>query len=152
MTDQLPKVICADCALKVNDIFEFHQKVLETENMFLELLKIVPKQEEISLNNVNIINEIHGNISRLTNGIDSIDYSNVTSHDNIHKIAVDLSVDDQVNSQEDLTRTEADIEVGDFQLDGETVRIVDEQMREVHSFLSNESVCVLFYFYNFYSY
>lgn len=131
MTDQLPKVICAECALKVNDIFEFHQKVLETENMFMEMFKIIPKQEDISLDDDTVLNEIHGNISRITNGIDNIHYSNVTTHNSIHKIGSDISINEQVNSQEQMTHTDTDIGVSDFQLDGETVRIVDEQMREV---------------------
>lgn len=131
MTDQLPKVICGECALKVNDIFDFHQKVLETESMFMEMLKIVPKEEHISLSNDTVLNEIHGNLNKLTNGINNIHYPDIATHDNIHKITAEITVDQQVSSQEELTQAEADIEVSDFQLDGETVRIVDERMREV---------------------
>ena len=122
ITDQLPKVVCEDCAFKVDEIFNFREKVLQTENMFRQMLKTIAKKEVDALNNVNI-NVIRGNIERLSNGIDD---KLIPVMDN-----VELNDREPVSTQEEMNREETDIEVAGFHIDGETVRMVNEQMREV---------------------
>ncbi|XP_043272210.1 zinc finger protein 260-like isoform X2 [Venturia canescens] len=83
MDDQLPKIVCATCAYKLDQMFDFREKCLHTESLFMEMLK-----------------EIKG--------------------------------DEQVVSQEEIGSQENDIEVAGMHcLDGETVRMVDEHIREV---------------------
>jgi hypothetical protein len=137
MTDQLPKIICEECAFKLDEFFDFREKVLQTEGIFIQMLKSITKEEVNALNSVTI-NEIQGNMDRLTNSINEIQNANVARHNvqnRIHAISVidnmDLSERQQVVTQEEMSREEADIEVTDFHLDGDTVRMVDEQMREV---------------------
>ncbi|XP_011499854.1 PREDICTED: zinc finger protein 519-like [Ceratosolen solmsi marchali] len=144
MTDQLPKIICEECAFKLDEFFDFREKVLQTEGIFIQMLKSISKQEVNSLDNVTI-NEIQGNMDRLTDTINEIQNSNVTRHNvqnGIHAISVidnmGLSERERVVTQEEMSREETDIQVTGFHLDGDTVRMVDEQMREV----SNQEIAM----------
>lgn len=153
MSDQLPKVICNECAFKVDELFDFREKVLQTEDMFMEMLKTISKQEVSPLDSATI-KEIQEDIGRLTNGIHDMQNTNISRHNmqnGIHEIPVidniGLPNREQVVTQEEMNREETDIEVAGFHLDGETVRMVNEQMREVLQFFiikilirSNKSV------------
>lgn len=143
MSDQLPKVICEQCAFKVDELFEFREKVLQTEDMFMEMIKTVIKQDVSSLGRITNY-EIQENMDRLTNDIHEMQNSNITRHNvqnDIHTIptmdSIGLTDREQVITEEELNREETGIEVATFHLDGETVRIVDAQMREVRIFLSS---------------
>lgn len=132
ITDQLPKVVCQECFSKVEELFDFREKVLQTEGMFMEMLKQIAKEAEDEIDEATIT-EIES-----INSINEMQDSNITRHtvqNGIHSIPVieniSLTSREPVVSQDDLSREEADIGVADFHLDGETVRMVNEQMREV---------------------
>lgn len=133
MSDHLPKVICEDCAFKVDEFFNFRAKVLQTEDMFLQMMKAITKQEVNSLDHHIDIKKLRGNMDRLANGLDEIQNPSITRQNGIHSIStmdnIVLPDTEPVLAQEEITRE--DIEVADFHLDGDTVRLVDEQMREV---------------------
>ncbi|XP_031783060.1 zinc finger protein isoform X1 [Nasonia vitripennis] len=137
MSDQLPKVICNECAFKVDELYDFREKVLQTEGMFMEMLKTISKQDVSPLDSVTL-KEIQEGIGRLTNSIHDMQNTNISRHDvqnGIHAIPVINNIGlpnrEQVVTQEEMNREETDIEVAGFHLDGETVRMVNEQMREV---------------------
>lgn len=49
MTDQLPKVVCEECAYKLDQLFDFREKCLHTEGMFMEMLKEIAKNEVVHI-------------------------------------------------------------------------------------------------------
>ena len=134
MSDHLPKVICEDCAFKVDELFNFREKVLQTEDMFMQMLKDMTKPDTNSMDNI-VISGIHENVNRLTNDIqNSNDMSSNHVQNDIHTLSVidNIGITDreQSVSHEEMSR-EGDMEVHGFHLDGDTVRMVDEQIREV---------------------
>ncbi|XP_066599427.1 zinc finger protein 260-like [Prorops nasuta] len=147
MTDQLPKVVCEECAYKLDQLFDFREKCLHTEDMFMEMLKEISKEEvvhisEHSLNNVGSISigRIKSTINEIQNNLDSVqNHSSVPSCEagerTMHTMHVmdemDLAGGEQVVSQEEIAQDNT-IEVTDIAcLDGDTVRMVDEHIREV---------------------
>ena len=139
MTDQLPKVVCEDCAYKLDQLFDFREKCLHTEGMFMEMIKAITKEETIErLNDVEELPVIQNNLSNLGNNLETIEeiQKHINSKRNfengdddaIHTIQVmneiDLVGGEQV-VQEDMGHEENDIEVTGIDcLDGETVRMV----------------------------
>nr|XP_050866804.1 zinc finger protein ZFP2-like [Vespula vulgaris] len=148
MTDQLPKVVCEECAYKLDQLFDFREKCLHTEGMFMEMLKEISKDETVHISEHGLeevdemsMNRIQRNIDRIQNDIEDVqNRTSVVSHESgettIHTMQVmdemDLAGDEQVVSQEDIGQQDHDMEVTDIDcLDGETVRMVDEHIREV---------------------
>ncbi|XP_058804670.1 zinc finger protein 260-like [Phymastichus coffea] len=139
MTDQLPKVICQECFSKVEELFDFREKVLQTEGMFMQMLKAIAKVDH-DINNVTM-----DDIQSISN-INSIQNSSVARHsvrNVIHSIPVidninSMSSREQDENQDDLSQEETDLEVTAFHLDGETVRMVNEQITEV----SNQEIAM----------
>ena len=145
MDDQLPKVVCGDCAFKLDQLFDFREKCLHTEEMFLEMLKEITKQE------VNM--EHHLDIETIRNEMESIpanieeiqNHANGNPHNSgetIHTLQVmddmDLAGGEQVVTQEEIGHQEGELEVGDIHcLDGATVRMVDEHIRDVSTIISS---------------
>lgn len=148
MTDQLPKVVCEECAYKLDQLFDFREKCLHTEGMFMEMLKEISKEETVHMSEHGLeevdemsMNRIQRNIDRIQNDIEDVqNRTNVVSHESgettMHTMQVmdemDLAGDEQVVTQEDISQQDHDMEVTDIDcLDGETVRMVDEHIREV---------------------
>jgi len=143
LTDQLPKVVCEECAFKLDQLFDFREKCLHTEGMFMEMLKEISKEEvvHISEHDLASVNNM-GTIQRNLNSI-QINNENVQSHSavaheatesTIHTMQVmdemDLAGGEQVITQEEMGPQDSDIQDIDC-LDGDTVRMVDEHIREV---------------------
>jgi len=139
LTDQLPKVICEECAYKLDQLFDFREKCLHTEGMFMEMLKEIGKDEIVHISEHDLNNM--GTIQRNLNSI-QINNENVQSHSavtheatesTIHTMQVidemDLAGGEQVVTQEEMGQQDADIQSIDC-LDGDTVRMV-EHIREV---------------------
>jgi len=139
LTDQLPKVICEECAYKLDQLFDFREKCLHTEGMFMEMLKEIGKDEIVHISEHDLNNM--GTIQRNLNSI-QINNENVQSHSavaheatesTIHTMQVidemDLAGGEQVVTQEEMGQQDADIQGIDC-LD-DTVRMVDEHIREV---------------------
>ena len=77
MTDQLPKVVCEECAYKLDQLFDFREKCLHTEGMFMEMLKEIAKNEVVhiskqDLEEVEEMNRIQRNINRIQNNIENV--------------------------------------------------------------------------------
>lgn len=140
MTDQLPKVVCGDCAFKLDELFDFHEKCLHTEGMFMEMLKEIGKEEVVHISEHNLasvddISRIQRNLNNMQNNIEDVQ-SHDAAESTIHTMQVidemDLDGGEQVVSQEEVGQQDADIQVTGIDcLDGDTVRIVDEHIREV---------------------
>ncbi|KAK9300288.1 hypothetical protein QLX08_006966 [Tetragonisca angustula] len=144
MTDQLPKVVCEECAYKLDQLFDFREKCLHTEGMFMEMLKEIAKQEIVriskrDLEEVEEMKRIQRNINRIQNDMENVQ-SHVTTQETaeptIHTMQVmdeiDLAAGEQVVTQEEMGQQDTDIEVTGIDcLDGDTARMVDEHIREV---------------------
>lgn len=146
MTDQLPKVVCEECAYKLDQLFDFREKCLHTEGMFMEMLKEIAKDEVVHISEHDLdeveemsMSRIQRNIERIQNNIDDVQShvaSQETAESTIHTMQVmdemDLAAGEQVVTQEEIAQQDADIEVTGIDcLDGDTVRMVDEHIREV---------------------
>lgn len=145
MTDQLPKVVCEECAYKLDQLFDFREKCLHTEGMFMEMLKEIAKGQVVriskqDLEEVEEMNRIQRNIDRIQNNIEDVQNhvnSQETGETAIHTMQVmdeiDLAGGEQVVTQEEIGQQDTDIEVTGIDcLDGDTVRMVDEHIREVN--------------------
>lgn len=146
MTDQLPKVVCEECAYKLDQLFDFREKCLHTEGMFMEMLKEIAKEEAVHISEHDLeeveemnINRLHRNIEGIRTNIEDVQ-SHVSARDageaTIHTMQVmdemDLAGGEQVVTQEEIGQQDTDIEVAGIDcLDGDTVRMVDEHIREV---------------------
>ncbi|EZA50182.1 hypothetical protein DMN91_001830 [Ooceraea biroi] len=145
LTDQLPKVVCEECAFKLDQLFDFREKCLHTEGMFMEMLKEIGKEDvvhisEHDLASVNNMGTIQRNLNNIQmNGEDVQSHTTVVheaAESTIHTMQVmdemDLAGGEQVVSQEEIGQQDADIQVTGIDcLDGDTVRMVDQHMREV---------------------
>ena len=151
MTDQLPKVVCEECAYKLDQLFDFREKCLHTEGMFMEMLKEIAKEEVVrmskhDLEEVNEMNKIQSSINRMQNSIEDVQshvVSQETREATMHGMQVmdemDLAGGEQVVTQEEIGQQDTGIEVTGIDcLDGDTVRMVDEHMQEV----SNHQIAV----------
>ncbi|XP_076239749.1 uncharacterized protein LOC143182575 [Calliopsis andreniformis] len=151
LTDQLPKVVCEECAYKLDQLFDFREKCLHTEGMFMEMLKEIAKEEVVSiskhdLDEVEEMNTIQRNIEKIQSNIEEVQNhvaSQETEEAAIHTMQVmddmDLAGGEQVVTQEDIGQQDTGIEVTGIDcLDGTTVRMVDEHMQEV----SNHQIAV----------
>lgn len=135
MTDQLPKVVCEDCAYKLDQLFDFREKVLHTEGMFIEMLKEITKEEVATIERLNAVEDladIQNNLDMTSNlEIEDIHKHVNSANENaetIHTIVMDemsLTGGDQVVVQEDMSHRENEIQVTGIDcLDGETVQMV----------------------------
>ncbi|XP_018044900.1 PREDICTED: zinc finger protein 480-like isoform X2 [Atta colombica] len=143
LTDQLPKVICEDCAFKLDQLFDFREKCLHTEGMFMEMLKEIGKDEivhlsEHALASVNNMGTIQRNLTNIQINNENVQSHSAVAHETtestIHTMQVmdemDLAGGEQVVTQEEMSQQDTDIQGIDC-LDGDTVRMVDEHIREV---------------------
>ncbi|XP_020278456.1 zinc finger protein 813-like isoform X2 [Pseudomyrmex gracilis] len=143
VTDQLPKVICEGCASKLDQWFDFREKCLETEEIFIKMLKEIGKEDivhmtDYDLTGVNNISTIQINSEDVRN---HSAIAHETSDTTIHTMQVmdemDLAGGEQVVTQEEISQ-DADIQVAGIDcLDGDTVRMV-EHMQEV----SNHQIAI----------
>ncbi|XP_015589654.1 zinc finger protein 260 [Cephus cinctus] len=145
MTDQLPKVVCEECAYKLDQLFDFREKCLHTEGMFMKMLKEISKDDVVhidhNLEEVDDIPVMQTTINTMQSDIEEIqNHASRTQHDTgeaaMHTMQVmdemDLAGGEQVVTQEDIAQQDGDIEVTGIDcLDGDTVRMVDEHIREV---------------------
>ncbi|XP_015120255.1 zinc finger protein 260 [Diachasma alloeum] len=153
MTDELPKVVCEECAYKLDDIIDFREKCRQTEDLFNEMLKGIKSDVDIrdSLPDcASVIPEISQDISRLHDsmapmdttmthpGIPSIEPACPSPETNtpggLHTMQVmdemDLAGGEQVVSQEEIPRQE-ELEITELDpLDVETVGIVGEHISQ----------------------
>lgn len=145
MTDQLPKVVCEECAYKLDQLFDFREKCLHTEGMFMEMLKQIAKEEVISISKHDLdeaeeMNTIQRNIQKIRSNIEDVQNHIVpqeTTEATIHTMQVmdemDLAAGEQVVTQEEIGQQDTGIEVTGIDcLDDATVRLVDEHMQEVN--------------------
>lgn len=143
MTDQLPKVVCEECAFKLDQLFDFREKCLHTEGMFMEMLKEIGKEDvvhisEHDLASVNNMGTIQRNLTSIQINNENVQSHSAVAHETaestIHTMQVmdemDLAGGEQVVTQEEMGQQDADIQGIDC-LDGDTVRMVDEHIREV---------------------
>ncbi|XP_011141484.1 zinc finger protein 2-like [Harpegnathos saltator] len=145
LTDQLPKVVCEECAFKLDQLFDFREKCLHTEGMFMEMLKEIGKEEvvhiaEHDLASIEDIGTIQRDLNNMQNNIENVQSHSAVAHETaeptIHTMQVmdemDLAGGEQVVSQEEIGQQDAEIQVAAIDcLDGDTVRMVDEHIREV---------------------
>lgn len=144
LTDQLPKVVCEECAFKLDQLFDFREKCLHTEGMFMEMLKEIGKEDvhisEHDLASVNNMGTIQRNLNSIQINNDNVQSHSAVAHEatesTIHTMQVmdemDLAGGEQVVTQEEIGQQDADIQVTGIDcLDGDTVRMVDEHIREV---------------------
>lgn len=143
MTDQLPKVVCEECAYKLDQLFDFREKCLHTEGMFIEMLKEIGKNvvhiSEHDLASVDDMGRIQGNLNDIQNNIANVQDHTAVTHEGaettIHTMQVmdEMDLDsEQVVTQEEVDQQDADIQVTGIDcLDGDAVGIVDEHIREV---------------------
>ncbi|XP_023248360.1 zinc finger protein 260-like [Copidosoma floridanum] len=106
-TDQLPKIICGECAFKVDELFDFHEKVLQTENLFTQMIKALQ-----ILQNSNAIKQ------NIQSDILTIPVLNSIVPTNGRQVI-----------QTGIIRDDNEVDV--FQLDKETARMFDEHMRQL---------------------
>lgn len=143
LTDQLPKVVCEECAFKLDQLFDFREKCLHTEGMFMEMLKEIGKEEIVHLSehdlaSVNNMGTIQRNLTSIQINNENVQSHSAVAHETtestIHTMQVmdemDLAGGEQVVTQEEIGQQDADIQGIDC-LDGDTVRMVDEHIREV---------------------
>lgn len=138
-------MVCQDCAFKLDQVYDFREKCLHTEGLFMEMLKEIGKEgvvhiSEHDLASVNNIGAIQRNLNNIQMNNEDIQNHSVVAHETtesaIHTMQVldeiDLAGGEQVVSQEEIGQQDTDIQAtGISCLDGDTVRIVDEHMREV---------------------
>lgn len=141
LEDQLPKMMCGDCALKIDEIFDFREKVLQTEDLFLQMLK----QQTVKLESVN--NKINLQQTNDEMIIQTKKYLRSKQINNLEEETVDSPVtinnnndDDGIsielgNDQQVIGNNNENVEVDVFSLDKETARIFDEQIREVKIYI-----------------
>ncbi|EGI67202.1 PREDICTED: zinc finger protein 665-like [Acromyrmex echinatior] len=143
LTDQLPKVVCEECAFKLDQLFDFREKCLHTEGMFMEMLKEIGKEEIVHLSehdlaSVNNMGTIQRNLTSIQINNENVQSHSAVTHETtestIHTMQVmdemDLAGGEQVVTQEEMSQQDTDIQGIDC-LDGDTVRMVDEHIREV---------------------
>lgn len=144
MTDQLPKVVCEECAFKLDQLFDFREKCLHTEGMFMEMLKEIKEEvvhiSEHELARVNNMGTVRRNLNNIQINNEDVQSHSAISHETVestmHTMQVidemDLAGGEQVVTQEEIGQQDADIQVAGIDcLDGDTVRMVDEHIREV---------------------
>lgn len=138
-------MVCEECAFKLDQLFDFREKCLHTEGMFIEMLKEFGKEEvvhisEHDLASVDDMDRIQRNLNSMQTSIEDVQNHSAVAHETteptIHTMQVmddmDLAGGEQVVSQEEIGQQDADIQVTGIDcLDGDTVRMVDEHMREV---------------------
>ncbi|KAL6255927.1 hypothetical protein P5V15_013167 [Pogonomyrmex californicus] len=143
LTDQLPKVVCEECAFKLDQLFDFREKCLHTEGMFMEMLKEIGKEDvvhmtEHDLASVNNMGTMQRNLNSIQINSENVQNHSAVSHEaaesTIHTMQVmdemDLAGGEQVVTQEEIGQQDADI-TGIDCLSGDTVRMVDAHIREV---------------------
>ncbi|XP_076175029.1 uncharacterized protein LOC143150548 isoform X1 [Ptiloglossa arizonensis] len=151
MNDQLPKIVCEECAYKLDQLFDFREKCLHTEGMFMEMLKEIAKDGVVRISKHDLVeveemSRIQRNIDRIQSNIEDVQNHVVpqeTREATIHTMQVmdemDLAGGEQVVTQEEIGQQDAGIEVTGIDcLSGDTVRMVDEHIREV----SNHQIAV----------
>ncbi|KAL6447097.1 hypothetical protein ACFW04_001445 [Cataglyphis niger] len=144
LTDQLPKVVCEECAFKLDQLFDFREKCLHTEGMFMEMLKEIKEEavhiSEHHLTRVNNIGTVRRNLNNIQINNEDVQSHSAIPHETVeptmHTMQVidemDLAGGEQVVTQEEIGQQDTDIQVAGIDcLDGDTVRMVDEHIREV---------------------
>ncbi|XP_063978259.1 zinc finger protein 431-like [Diachasmimorpha longicaudata] len=127
VTDDLPKVVCEECAYKLDDIIDFREKCRQTESLFNEMLKGIKNDSEINTNLANCPS-VMPTISQTPHSPVS------TTPGSLHTMQVmdemDLAGDEQVVSQEEIQAQE-ELEITELDpLDVETVRIVGDHISQ----------------------
>ncbi|XP_012252724.2 zinc finger protein ZFP2-like [Athalia rosae] len=118
LTDKLPKVVCEECYYKLDQLYNFRQKCLRTEGMFLAMLK------EVEVSQVQFKEECES--------VDQMQAMRVMDD-------MDLAGGEQVVSQEEICQG-GDIQVARIKLDGNTVRLVDQHMRNIQDEVSSQQI------------
>lgn len=111
----------------------------------MEMLKEIGKDEVVHISGHNLasiddMNTIQSDLNNMQNNIEDVQSHSAVTHETaestIHTMQVmdemDLAGDEQVVSQEEISQQDAEIQVTGIDcLDGDTVRMVDEHIREV---------------------
>lgn len=138
-------MICEECAFKLDQLFDFREKCLHTEGMFMEMLKEIGKEEVVHISghdlaSIDDMGTIQRDLNNMQNNIEDVQSHSAVAHEapeaTIHTMQVmdemDLAGGEQVVSQEEIGQQDAEIQVAGIDcLDGDTVRMVDEHIREV---------------------
>lgn len=103
-------MVCEECAYKLDQLYDFREKCLRTEGMFVAMLKGA--------------------------GVDETEFKegceNAGQIQAMHVMDdMDLAGGEQVVSQEEICQQGGDIQVAGIELDGDTVRMVDQHMRDM---------------------
>ncbi|XP_011259645.1 zinc finger protein 2 homolog [Camponotus floridanus] len=144
LTDQLPKVVCEECAFKLDQLFDFREKCLHTEGLFMKMLKEIGKEEVVHISEHNLatvdnMGTVRRNLNNIQINNEDVQNHSAISHETaestIHTMQVmdemDLAGGEQVVTQEEIDQQDADIQVAGIDCLGDTVRMVDEHIREV---------------------
>ncbi|XP_046597359.1 zinc finger protein 260 [Neodiprion lecontei] len=119
MTDKLPKLVCQECAYKLDQLYNFREKCLHTEGMFVAMLK-----------------GVHVDDSHFKEGCgDSDQMQTMQVMDDM-----DLAGGEQVVSQEEMCQHGGEIQVAGIELDGDTVRMVDQHIRDMQDEVSTQQL------------
>ncbi|KAL6447096.1 hypothetical protein ACFW04_001445 [Cataglyphis niger] len=134
LTDQLPKVVCEECAFKLDQLFDFREKCLHTEGMFMEMLKEIKEEavhiSEHHLTRVNNIGTVRRNLNNIQINNEDVQSHSAIPHETVeptmHTMQVidemDLAGGEQVVTQEEIGQQDTDIQVAGIDcLDGDTV-------------------------------
>ncbi|XP_011309998.1 zinc finger protein 260 [Fopius arisanus] len=144
MTDELPKVVCEQCAYKLDDIMDFREKCRQTEDLFVEMLKGI-KNDVVSMNErlpvIPTIDRLDDNIPDIgvdiTDTITSIEPDCSPPEDNDPEMDtmqvmddMDLAGGEQVVSQEEIHHQE-ELEITEIDpLEEEAVRMTSSDITQ----------------------
>ncbi|KAH0569008.1 zinc finger protein 260-like [Cotesia glomerata] len=125
--DDLPKVICQPCAYKLDEMFDFREKCLHTEELFIEMLKEELKNEAITIDNtLTGVDEIPNVMQADIRGIHNHNHSHNHNHlhnQHHHDIGdMQNGIVDELRSQDCVGNDEVPGDTGSLH----TMRVMDD--------------------------
>lgn len=136
--DDLPKVVCEDCFFKLDQLFDFREKSLQAEGIFVEMLKVIGKDDLMSI-------EGHGQSDSENITVLQAHLPNEDAQPVIHSIQVMNQMDLEAGEHQVIADNQ--IRVSGIEcLDGDTVRMVNEHIRQVICRLSQNNIRIYTYF------
>ncbi|CAG5106360.1 Protein of unknown function [Cotesia congregata] len=125
--DDLPKVICEPCAYKLDEMFDFREKCLQTEELFIEMLKEELKNEAITIDNsLTGVDEIPNVMQTDIRGIHNHNHSHNHNHlhnQHHHDIGdMQNGIVDELRSQDCVGNDEVPGDTGSLH----TMRVMDD--------------------------
>lgn len=129
--DDLPKVVCEDCVFKLDQLFDFREKSLQAEGIFVEMLKVIVKDDLMCI-------EAHEQSDSENITVLQTHLPNEAAQPVIHSIQVMNQMDLEAGEHQVIARSQMQpddqIRVSGIEcLDGDTVRMVNEHIRQVNN-------------------